>query len=109
MGEASVFNKWWKQPDKYKVLGVTIHEIEETINICDNKLFDQSEEKFSRLEELLNVSPNAFEVTLLSGYDDNSKNRNEHFTSSQIYSSHKSTSFLSLCMLNHTRDTNPFP
>ena len=65
---------------------VTIHEIEEAMDICDNKSFDQSEEKFSRLEELLKVSLNVFEVTLLPGYDDNSKDKNEHFTCSQIYS-----------------------
>ena len=56
------------------------------MDICDNKSFDQSEEKFSRLEELLKVSLNVFEVTLLPGYDDNSKDKNEHFTCSQIYS-----------------------
>ena len=105
MGGAIVYNKWWKQPDKYKVFGVTIHEIEEAMDICDNKPFNQSEEKFARLEELLKVSLNVFEVTLLPGYDDNSKDRNEHFASSQIYSGHKSTSLLSLCILNHMRDT----
>ena len=82
---------------------VTIHEIEEAMGICDNKPFDQSEEKFSRLEELLNVLLNVFEVTLLPGYDDNSKDKNDLFTSSQIYSGHKSTSLLSLCILNHTQ------
>ena len=65
MGDVSVYNKWWKQPNKYKVFGVTIHEIEEAMDICVNKPFKQSEEKFSRLEELLNISLNVFEVTLL--------------------------------------------
>ena len=41
-------NKWWKQPDKYKVFGVTIHEVEEAIDICDNKAFVQNEKKFAR-------------------------------------------------------------
>ena len=109
MGDESVYNKWWKQPNKYKVFGVLIHEIEEAMDICDNKAFDQSEEKFSKLEELLKVSLNVFEITLIPGYNDNSKDKNKHFTSSQIYSGHKSTSVLSLCILNHTRDTNPFP
>ena len=109
MGDESVYNKWWKQPDKYTVFRVMIHEIEEAMDICDNKPFHLSEEKFSRLEELLNVSFNVFNVTLLPGYDDNSKDRNEHFTSSQIYSGHKSISLLSLCILNHTRDPNPSP
>ena len=68
MGDESVYNKWWKQPDKYKVFGVTIHEIEEAMDICDNKAFEQSEEKFSKLEELLNISLNVFEITLLPGY-----------------------------------------
>ena len=103
MGVASVYNKWWKQPDKYKVSGVLIHEIEEAMNIHHNKPFDQNEEKFSRLEELLNVSINVFEVTLLPGYDDNSKDGNKHFTCSQIYSGYKSTSLLSLCILNDMR------
>ena len=37
------------------------------MDICDNKPLEQSEEKFSRLEELLKVSLNVFEVTLLPG------------------------------------------
>ena len=77
------------------VRGVTIHEIEEAMDICDNKAFDQSEEKFSRWEELLKVSLSVFEITLLPGYDNNSKDRNEYFATSQIYSCHKSTSVLS--------------
>ena len=109
MDNGSVYNQWWKQPDKYKVLGVTIHEIEEAMDICDNKPFEQSEEKFTRLEELLKVSLNVFEVTLLPGYNDNFKDKNEHFTSSQICSHHKSTSLLSLCILNDMRNTNPSP
>ena len=49
MGDASVYNKGWKQRDRYKVFGVTIHEIEEAMDICDNKEFDKSEENFARL------------------------------------------------------------
>ena len=55
MGDESVYNKWWKQQDKYKVFGVTIHAIGEAMDIYDNKPFKQSEEKFSKLEELLKV------------------------------------------------------
>ena len=33
MGDESVYNKWWKQPNKYKVFGVMIHEIEEAMDI----------------------------------------------------------------------------
>ena len=40
MGNQNVYNKWWKQPNKYKVFGVTIHEIEEAIDLCDNKPFE---------------------------------------------------------------------
>ena len=109
MGDESVYNKWCKQRDKYKVLGVTIYEIEEAMDICNNKPFEQSEERFMRLEELLNVSLNIFEITLLPGYNDNSKDKNEHFVSCQIYSEHKSTSLLSLCILNDTRNTNSSP
>ena len=87
---------------------MTIHEIEEAMDICDNKPFVQSGEKFSRLEEFLNISLNVFEVTLLPGYDDNFNEKNEHFTSSQIYSGHKSTSVLSLCILNHTQPMIPW-
>ena len=83
MGDASVYNKWWKQPDKYKIFGVTIHEIEKAMDICDNKPFDQSEEKFARLEELLKVSLNVFEITLLPGYDDNSKDKYNLFSDIQ--------------------------
>ena len=85
IGDASVYNKWWKQPDKNKVFGVSIHEVEEAIGICDNKAFDASEEKFASLEALLKVSLNVFEVTLLPGYDDNSEDKYELFTSSQVY------------------------
>ena len=91
------------------MFGVSILEVEEAMGIRDKKPFEQSEEKLLRLEELLNVTLNVFEVTLLSGYDDNSKDKNKHLAISQIYSGHKSTSLLSLCILNHTRDTNPFP
>ena len=48
IGDASMCNKWWKQPDKYKVFGVTIHEVEEAIDICDNKAFVQNEKKYAR-------------------------------------------------------------
>ena len=103
MGDATVYNKWWKQPNKYKMFKMTIHEIEEAMDICDNHPFDQTEEKISRLEELLNVPIIVFEVSLLPEYDDNSKDKNGYFASSQIYSHHKSTNLLSLCILNDTR------
>ena len=54
------------------------------MHICDNKPFDQSEEEFSRLEELLNVTLNVFEVTLLPGYDDKNKNSYEMFSCTQV-------------------------
>ena len=55
------------------------------MDICDNKPFDQSEESFAKLEELLKVSLSVFEITLLPGYDDNSKDKYDLFTNSQIY------------------------
>ena len=55
------------------------------MDICDNKAFDQSEENFARLEELLKVSLNVFEVTLLPGYDDNSEDKYDLFTCYQVY------------------------
>ena len=82
IGDPSVYNNSWKQPDKYKVFGVTIHEVEEAMGICDNKVFDQSEEKFARLAKLLKVSLNVFEITLLPGYDDYSKDKFILFTCS---------------------------
>ena len=85
MGDASVYNKWWKQADKNKVFGVTIHEVEEAMNIRDNAPFNASEENFARLEELLKVSLNVFEVTLLPGYDDNSEDKYDLFTCYQVY------------------------
>ena len=88
MGNGSVYNKWWKQPNKYKVFGVTIHEIEDAVDILDNKFFEQSEEKFSRLEELLNLPISVFEVTLLPGYDDNSKDNYEQFNCTQSTTKH---------------------
>ena len=83
--DATVYNKWWKQPDKNKVFGVTIHDIEKAMGICDNNSFEQSEENLARLEELLNVSLNVFEVTLLPGYDDNSEDKYDLFTCYQVY------------------------
>ena len=68
--DVTLYNKWWKQPDKYKVFGVTIHEVEEAMDIRTNAPFDASEEKFAALEVLLKVSLKVFEVTLLPGYSD---------------------------------------
>ena len=47
-----MYDKWWKQPDKYKVFGVTIHKVEEAMDIRDNKSFEQSEESFERSKEV---------------------------------------------------------
>ena len=85
MGDATVYDKWWKHPEKNKVFGVTIHDIEKAMGICDNKSFEQSEENLARLEELLNVSLNVFEVTLLPGYDDNSEDKYDLFTCYHVY------------------------
>ena len=52
IGDASMYDKWWKQPDKYKVFGVTIHKVEEAMDIRDNKAFDASEESFERSKEV---------------------------------------------------------
>ena len=109
MGDASVYNKWWKQPDKYKVFGVTSHEIEKAMDICDNKPFDASEEKYVKLEELLKVSLNVFEITLLPGYDDNSKDKYDLFTNSQIYKPNGSGGSVSLCIVNDTWNENEIP
>ena len=103
MGDASVYNKWWKQPDKYKVFGVTIHKVEEAMDICDNKAFDQSEEKFAQLEELLKVSLYIFEIILLPRYNDNSKDKYDLFTSSQVYKPKVNGATLSLCIVNDIR------
>ena len=103
MGDVSVYNKWWKQSDKYKIVGVTIHEIEKAMDICDNKAFDQHEEKFAKLEELSNLSLNVFEVTLLPEYDDNSKDKYDLFTSSQVYKPNGKGGSVSLCIMNDTR------
>ena len=104
MGDASVYNKWWKQPNKYKVFGVTIHEVEEAMGICDNKAFDASEEKVARLEALLKVSLNVVEIALLPGYDDNSEDKYDLFTSSQVYKPNRKGGSVSLCILNDTRE-----
>ena len=100
MGDSSVYNKWWKHPDKYKIFNHTIHEIEEAMDICDNKPFEQNEEKFAQLESLLKVSINVFEVTLLPEYDDNSKDKYDQFVCSQIYCGQKGNEAISLCILN---------
>ena len=101
MDDASVYSKWWKQPDKNKVLGVSIHEMEEAMDIRDNKAFDASEANFARLEALLKVSLNVFEVTLLPGYVDKTKEQFDLFTCDVVYKGkEKARSPLSLCILN---------
>ena len=102
MGDETVYNRWWKQPNKYKVFGVPIPKVEEAMDICDNKTFDQSEEYFARLEELLKVSLSVFEFTLLPGCDDNFKDEYDLFTSSQVYKPKVNGAALSLCIVNGT-------
>ena len=79
------------------------------MDICDNKAFDQSEEKFARLEELLNVSLNVFEITLLPGYDDNSKDKYDLFTNTQIYKLNGKGGNVSLCIVNDTHSEEVIP
>ena len=109
MSNQNSYNKWWKQPDKYKIFGHTIDEIEEAMDIQGNKPFEVSTDNFAKLESLLNVSINVYEVTLLSGYDDKSKDMYDHFTCSKIYHGRNQDSSVPLCLLNDTRDTNPSP
>ena len=66
---------------------VTIHEVKEAMGIRDNKSFEQSEEKFAALEALLKVSLNVFEVTLLPGYTDKTKEQFDLFTCDVVYKS----------------------
>ena len=103
MGDASVYNKWWKKKKKNKVFGVTIHELGKAMDICDNKAFDQNDWKFAMLEELLKVSLNVFEITLLTGYDDNSEDKYDLFRSSQVYMPKVNGAALSLCIANDIR------
>ena len=71
------------------------------MGIRDNTPFDVSEEKFAALEALLNVSLNVFEVTLLPGYTDKTKEQFDLFTCDVVYKGkEKSRSPLSLCILN---------
>ena len=98
-----------EQPDKYKVFGVTIHDIEEAMGICDNKSFEQSEEKFAALEGLLKVSLNVFEATLLPGYDDNSEDKYDLFTCYQVYKAKRKGGCVSLCIVNDTREGEEIP
>ena len=101
MGDATVYNKWWKQPDKYKVFGVTIPEVEEAMDIRDNAPFNHSEEKFAALEALLQVTLNVFEVTLLPGYTDKTKEQFDLFTCDVVYKGKEKAKLpLSLCILN---------
>ena len=73
------------------------------MDIRDNKPFEQSADKFKQLETLLKVSINVFEVTLLPGYDDKSKDSYGHFVCSQIYHAEKKEEGVSLCVLNDAR------
>ena len=52
---------------------------------------------------MLKVSLNVFEITLLSGYDDNSKDKYDLFTSTQIYKPNSSGGSVPLCIVNDTR------
>ena len=71
------------------------------MGIRDNTPFDASEEKFAALEAMLKVSLNVFEVTLLHGYTDKSKEQFDLFTCDVVYKGkEKSRSPLSLCILN---------
>ena len=72
------------------------------MDICDNKAFDQSEENFARLEDLLKVYISVFEFTLLPGCDDNSKDEYDLFTSSQVYKPKVNGAAFSLCIVNGT-------
>ena len=100
MGDETVYNKWWKQPEKNKVFGVSIHEVEEAMGIQDNAPFDASEEKFAALKVLLKVSLNMFEVTLLLGHSDTVKEQFDLFTCTQVYGGKGTKLPLSLCILN---------
>ena len=80
---------------------MTIHEVEEAMGIRDNTPFDASEEKFAALAALLKVSFNVFEVTLLPGYTDKTKEQFDLFTCDVVYKSkEKACPPLSLCILN---------
>ena len=69
---------------------------------CDNKVFGQSEEKFARLDELLKVSFNVFEITLLPLFEYNSEDGYDLFTSSQICKPNGKRKNVSLCIVNET-------
>ena len=70
------------------------------MGIRDNTPFDASEEKFAALEALLKVSLNVFEVTLLPGYIDKSKEQFDLFTCNVVYKGKGTKLALSLCILN---------
>ena len=70
------------------------------MGIRDNAPFEQSEEKFARLERLLKVSLNMFEIILLPGYSDNYKDKFDLFTCSQVYKGKRKGGALSLCILD---------
>ena len=109
MSNQNSYNKWWKQPEKNKIFGHTVHEIEKAMDICGNKPFEVSTDNFAKLESLLNVSINVFEVTLLPGYDDKSKDKYEHFKCYQFYHGRNQDNAISLCLLNDTRGENDTP
>ena len=71
------------------------------MGIRDNAPFNASEEKFAALEALLQVSLNVFEVTLLPGYTDKTKEQFDLFTCDVVYKGkEKACPPLSLCILN---------
>ena len=54
--------------------------------------------------QLLKVSLNIFEITLLPGCDDNSEDKNELFMSSKVYKPNGKRVSVSLCIVKDTQE-----
>ena len=107
--DPSIYNKWWKHPEKNTIFGHTVHEIEQEMDICDNKPFEPSADKFKQLETLLTVSINVFKLTRMPGYDDKTKDNYDHFICSPIYRAKTKEEGVSLCVLNDISGNKPIP
>ena len=92
------YERWWKKPDMYKVFDLSIHDIEKALDIVD-KPFDQCDENFKKLEDLIKIPVNCYEVTLFPGYKDETAEDREKFECSLIYPK-KSRNGFNLCIVN---------
>ena len=63
--QAQPYNKFWKQSDKFTVNGVSIHEIEQQLNLVNDQCFQATEDNFALLEKLIHCRINVYQIDIL--------------------------------------------